>query len=742
MVPQPNDDPTADALSLHTIADQADTYAAQEQEDADLAYALALEDEEQDSLIRSQSQSQSPPVGNADNVEAQTLSNGDELPPYRDDPDAVEDLSALPPYHDDPDAEPVEGEQNVDIEHAIADAPARRFARLTKILRRLRKIWLCGALITFLLSIVIIAAILIAIFVLGEKDLKEAAWRASRSSDYDLKLPKLYPALEEGASEKCKSMWERYASSLKCHRMILSPAWDNGDVDEMKAAGADPFLYDKDVCAADCRKSIRAMDTPMLNGCNLRTDRFDFENYGKGGPAYFNASTVEEGPRHIVIALTNRYDTLCASAANDAKRSLWGNCAAEMWMTWGIVDGKNTANLNGLDHFVEQTSEKKIIKGGLRRGTVRVGGKKRDYSLMIGSRNVGPGVGETDCSYCTLNWLERKMKSFEHGAILDPKSGEIVGFSEFHDKMHSAVKRCGYEGGEALGRVYKKWEQFGWWCDGKPCQSDEVISHEVRTLLHGLHKDDFPLPDMRDLKRNSPASVKDAVQALHDGLRDMPCSIWSGPDALATDIIPYQYRVHHLCSDRCRNAVDRMQRQHGEKFASVRGTQDQVVFKAWDMMRDMVNRTCLNPTPQAVVTDETSFCAPGYAAVNLSNWILSPESPPRPLILSSFSIAIDEMDKKFPYVVPMPKEKDEIVSRMRQVAETYCNTCAGGLFIGTNPDYKKTVEEFLNDETVDGREYTRMAKKGWEVCGKMMGIRMPSWVKRRMWREMGLDKYD
>lgn len=55
--PHTDEDPAAassDALSLHTIAEQADVYAVQEQEDADFALALSLEEEDTRNLTASQ----------------------------------------------------------------------------------------------------------------------------------------------------------------------------------------------------------------------------------------------------------------------------------------------------------------------------------------------------------------------------------------------------------------------------------------------------------------------------------------------------------------------------------------------------------------------------------------------------------------------------------------------------------------------------------------------------------------
>lgn len=530
-VPRVEDDPStaSDALSLHTIA-EADAYASQEQEDADFALALALEEQEiENARTQGIAQGQQP-----DQIDAPSqipIEAGDETPPppYRDDPDALEVDGNLPPYRDDPDAVPVEG--GADEADEAAAEPAKRQRAIMRIFRKLFKTWLCCLMISTIVTVVIIVVVLVFALVYGKpvatgEAAKEAAWKASGSSDYDLRLSKLYPALEKGTNDTCRNAWERaYGRTLRCHRMILSPAWDNGDADEVKAAEADPFFYSEAVCTTKCRTEIASL-VRLAESCTQRTDRFDFATYGNNGRAYFEKSKLDEGPIHVAKNLGERYLRFCNKEYN-FQPTKWGTCAADLWMNWGIVDGKNEAHLRGLDQFLEQTSVKKLIPGDVQKiPALSEFGTNKTLTIRVMPREVGPGPDETDCSTCTLDWLIRKMRSFEFGQILDPATGEALGLSEFRDKLRNATRRCSRGAGASLRSVDEKWKTLGWWCGDKPCKLDKPdFSNETMAVLHGLSKMDAELRGVRERleKMDPPAKILRAADALLEGVRGMPC---------------------------------------------------------------------------------------------------------------------------------------------------------------------------------------------------------------------------
>lgn len=258
-----------------------------------------------------------------------------------------------------------------------------------------------------------------------------------------------------------------------------------------------------------------------------------------------------------------------------------------------------------------------------------------------------------------------------------------------------------------------------------------------------MRKDDWPLPELRKQAKQY-KSQKNALEALEHSMSTMPCSIWFNEYSIVNTIVPQQNLVHHLCSDRCRNAVHRIQAQHTEKFvAAAEALPKPNVFQTWNLAIEQVNQTCRNLSPHVVVRTRTTFCAPGYAALAHPEWILAENPPSRPDILSAFSIKLDELDRKLPRYPQKPEEDPESQSILsRRVAESICNNCAGDLLVGHNLEGRSIVEGFLDDEQIDGRIYTKTAKKLYTTCAKMYGITLSYSEKRRIWKMMGLDRYD
>ncbi|KAF1965167.1 hypothetical protein BU23DRAFT_604387 [Bimuria novae-zelandiae CBS 107.79] len=753
--PRPDDDPStaSDALSLHTIA-EADAYATQEQEDADFALALALEEQESQRYARTQSILRG---HDPNRVTAPVAEPTETLPPYYDNPEAnvadEEQDGSLPPYRDDPDAAPVEGQ----TEEETAE-PIKRQRAFLRVLRKLFKAWACCLMISTIFTIIVIVVVFVLVLVYGTKsDPKKAAWEASKSQDYQLKLPKLYPDLEAGTTEGCKNAWRTVeeAQSLPCHRMILSSAWDNGDAHEANAAGADPYYYSDAICTATCQGALNRMARPLAKSCTVRTDRFDFANYGKDGKAYFakGPGRIEESPVHVAKNLLERYERFCHRPTKRSDRSEWGTCAADLWMEWGIVDGKKEAHMNGMDQFLKQTSVRKTTPAARRTVSYwKSPGVNATRTVKVRSREFGPGVAETDCSRCTLEWFERKMRSFEFGQMLDPATGKPLGLTEFREKLQSAIRRCRVTNG-ALPRVDAKWTELGWWCDGKPCNVDKpYFSPVTLAVLHGWSQEEKQFRGVRELiaKKEAPKDVLHGMQVFLDGVKDMPCGIAFSRLIAKDQIIPYSHIVARLCSDECRNALDRFNAQHGALFARLSkdpkwGNMFQYTSKA----AEIVDQVCLSTIPNAILQSPENLCAPGYAAVGYAEWIFAetedydPRIIHRSVILDAFSREIDALAARLPARVPAPKTDPESARiQSKKLAESACNTCAGAIFIGKEPNWKKTVDEYHDDPNINGTAYVAAAKKGWLTCGKMYGMEFNEWQKRRMWKRYGLDWND
>lgn len=737
--PTVEDDPStaSDAVSLHTIAEQADAYETQEQEDADFAFALALEEEESARFARTQTLIH---PHSSEPAEPRVASEPEAFQPYRDDPEAVTDIDP-PPYRDDPDTEPAEGEQTPDSE-AAADRPQRQNIFL-RILRKIAKAWLCYLICSTVFTILVVVVVLILAFIFGNKqgtsqgDPKEAAWKASGSQDYNLNLPKLYPALEKSTSSTCKKNWEDLGSGLPCHRMILSPAWDNGDATEAKAAGADPVYYNDAVCTKTCKIALSKLDSPMPNTCVDRTNRFDFNTYGKNGKAYFEEHSIEEGPADVSKSLLARYDRLCSGPPKRyiGKKPL--SCAEDLWLNWGIVDGKNEANLNGLDTFLEKTSVKKTIPAS--KQTIiklRPSGINATFTRNANSRRVGPGRSETECTDCLQDWFLRKTLSFRYGELLEPGTRTPLGLADFADRIKNASQRC-YAYNQKENHV---WEAMGWWCDGAPCRKDDdSIPLPVINVLHGYDKTHLPSQPSGSRLDTVPDNKKKAVRTLLGALQDMRCgALGITPSDFTNPFVTSAHLVSSLCSPRCLNDVDRIAglveaaKHPGSPFTTIT-----------DSIAN-VHTLCRSSPPVSFTTTPDTLCAPGYAALNLTSLIASPSSSsastpplPRASILSTFRTALASVKDWNDGFRPGTLQSYPSLQKLR-IAESACNTCAGEMFIGQEGRWKETVDAFLADPEVNGTEYVRVAREGWVECGKMFGMRLWPGQKKALFEKVGL----
>jgi hypothetical protein len=242
--------PTEDAVSLHTIADH-DVYAAQEQEDADFALALSLEEEEQDrarevSRLIAQAQEREALIAR------ERAQGSDATPlPYRDNPDDDDGVlladDDLPPYRDDPEAAVDNVEQQ---EQALAtDEGWRRYigyvARWMGTLRQRPDVRIskpAKIVVGIALTLLFFFPLLYGIsFMFGPSKRseslpsdKERAFEASGSRNGYLVSAKLYPELEDGASEECKdrqNAWKpRYAKRARDERIDSTWTLFNQDI--------------------------------------------------------------------------------------------------------------------------------------------------------------------------------------------------------------------------------------------------------------------------------------------------------------------------------------------------------------------------------------------------------------------------------------------------------------------------------------------------------------------------------
>lgn len=54
----------------------------------------------------------------------------------------------------------------------------------------------------------------------------------------------------------------------------------------------------------------------------------------------------------------------------------------------------------------------------------------------------GPNDGDTTCSWCVMNYFDRKLESWEDGKVVSPVNGTEVGLEEYLRAIEHAGRRC------------------------------------------------------------------------------------------------------------------------------------------------------------------------------------------------------------------------------------------------------------------------------------------------------------
>lgn len=177
-------------------------------------------------------------------------------------------------------------------------------------------------------------------------------------------------------------------------------------------------------------------------------------------------------------------------------------CVAELYQDWyvtdrrhgrhdpsltdyrSIVDGLNSGTLNGVDTFLKSTAGQ----------TVR---DPFDYDIPSDacddafapdrfyygfSRQRGPNNGDTYCSWCVLNYFDRKLESWEEGKVFDSFNGTEISLPAYLRTIRHAGRRCQ---DSDWNRIFRKnvdmYQEKGWlsedWDDDNPAASSVEAGH-------------------------------------------------------------------------------------------------------------------------------------------------------------------------------------------------------------------------------------------------------------------------
>lgn len=127
----------------------------------------------------------------------------------------------------------------------------------------------------------------------------------------------------------------------------------------------------------------------------------------------------------------------------------------------------NSGNLHGLDVFLKATATRNTNTNedpdDYYWHSYQVPADQCDgiYAAPYTSRGYdnpdfpkkGPNDGDTRCSWCVMNWFDRKLQSWEEGRVIDPVNGTHVGLQEYLRAIEHAGRRCQPSD---WGRIWRK----------------------------------------------------------------------------------------------------------------------------------------------------------------------------------------------------------------------------------------------------------------------------------------------
>jgi hypothetical protein len=260
------------------------------------------------------------------------------------------------------------------------------------------------------------------------------------SSNRRLNFAKLYPPIKPSQSA-CQSAWASL-QYVPCHEKIWNRSWDNGKHNSI--FDPDVSVYSQAICESRCTEAITQAHQLISSQCT-EEDKFDLDNY----VGTFSADPeLEDSPVGVMDTIAKRIAHTCRqSPVNRDRWNYWQRaplCSSLMWEDWFIVDGMNAGNLEGLDVFEART---RTAKPDPVRYRPSYENTCDGISLTYGqryqaSRNLGPSVNSTSCSWCTINWFERKLLSWKKDEVYDRKTEKYVSLPDYLKRIREAGQRC------------------------------------------------------------------------------------------------------------------------------------------------------------------------------------------------------------------------------------------------------------------------------------------------------------
>ena len=376
-----------------------------------------------------------------------------------------------------------------------------------------------------------------------------------------LDFPQEYPSLDiDQSTWDCRKAWQSL-TCIPCHERIWTRDWDYG---HDNVSGYDLSYYLPLICESDCTDGLNEAKILISKSCSAY-DKFNL--YGYEGR--FNTTLLEPNPVAVM-------DVLVARQTHDCHRSPIGDfdggyCIIDLQERWGILDGLMVEPLHGIDDFLYKTNRYKI-EPGTRMLDMSGGLEYLDtYHHLRDQRRFGPGLGETTCSYCTLDWLGRKLKRWKPDLVYY-EDGSPMGLPVYMLRMAKAGRRCdGQDFTTTWAEAIELYQGQGL-LDRQGRWLREPSGKSLYLFQHGPSAGDFPLPEIRDYlkemadwefshwnlperEENELIKVTSCLQRLHENILSMTCYPFLSLEDLASNILDTPEQSRSNCTNHCKASI-------------------------------------------------------------------------------------------------------------------------------------------------------------------------------------------